>query len=919
MPRVIQNWLGREQEWRPGLDPKVCDILAFTTLPGGLAQLVSLGLPNKPEETQTQPVFSEHYLGLICGPRRVLTGHVYVTRGFRIVESNLILPHDSPHAVVARVANGITDATLWAELFAGIGSWSWAASRMGVKVGIAVECNDDVSDTFRLNHPEVPCFTGEVQNYGWVAQLSEPLQGIAASPPCPAFSSLQQSPGLAAPSASSWTQLMSVVRTLQVPMLLIENVKGILKRLPEVVEALRLCGYRLIATQLTDLADFSATQRSRWFGLLVRMHVNDRTPLATSEFKRHAHNLTSFQAVLPQDWPKDHLQIPSEGFLALRNPDYVKYATNEGQAWLKHLVHEFQQAPTFTHQYGNSWNLPRHTLMQGGLHCPVFCPRDSPQLARMFSPWEIARLHIMPHDLILPEDLLMCWQVLGNGVSPAQCTIGLGLALSLLGKATFKSVCEIIDSFIHDAVTFPGNRPVFREGWQRLETRPVPALGPVALQPETPTEVPSSPEGASDDSARCFCGDDNGTDPMVASPLPHDLQADYEVFEDTSSEYGQHLQEVSTPELTTEEWNEHSALFTKLEALEQAALPSKGFMRAQIDVNPRTSQHRDMIHATPQDFQQSGRVHELQRVPITGSTDGDITPTIKWFPKGLDVDPLSVCAIGAANICCEAMAPKKTSAKTLPKSEKQQSASPCDSSGTPASGTLPSPTTPDEAFPDHGAPLQRRPCKECGRSASSRRTRKTRSFGCTRAARLPSSSSSWRTRTRGRPSLSASATRRWPRTRWAMRSPRRPHGSWWSIVNSTGMDPGQPSGWSGISSNALWSLPSLLQRGNAPMGRKRSSPHRCSEPVLPTSISFLSLVGRGARSYGQKTSWSADSAGNSRQMPCTFGYLAIARLTENNCTTRTSCTRAMTSVQLQCRKPSLFFRDWYQTCRCQTL
>ena len=248
MPQVIQNWLGREQEWRPGLDPKVCDILAFTALPGGLAQLVSLGLPNKPEETQTQPVFSKHYLGLICGPRRILTGHVYVTRGFHIAESNLILPQDSPHAVVARVANGITDATLWAELFAGIGSWSWVARRMGVEVGIAVECNDDASDTFRLNHPEVPCFTGEVKNYEWVARLNEPLQGIAASPPCPAFSSLQQSPGLAAPSASSWTQLMSVVRTLQVPMLLIENVKGFLKRLPEVVEAFRLCGYRLIAT-----------------------------------------------------------------------------------------------------------------------------------------------------------------------------------------------------------------------------------------------------------------------------------------------------------------------------------------------------------------------------------------------------------------------------------------------------------------------------------------------------------------------------------------------------------------------------------------------------------------------------------------------------------------------------------------------
>ena len=112
-------------------------------------------------------------------------------------------------------------------------------------------------------------------------------------------------------------------------MLLIENVKGILKRLPEVAGAMRLCGYRLIATLLVDLPDMSATQRSRWLGLFVRMHVNDRSPLATAVFKRHAHNLTPFQAIIPQDWPQDHLQIPPEGLVALRNPGYFKYAKNK--------------------------------------------------------------------------------------------------------------------------------------------------------------------------------------------------------------------------------------------------------------------------------------------------------------------------------------------------------------------------------------------------------------------------------------------------------------------------------------------------------------------------------------------------------------------------------------------------------------
>ena len=37
-----------------------------------------------------------------------------------------------------------------------------------------------------------------------------------------------------------------------------------------VAEAMRLCGYRLIATQLIDLSDLSATQRSRWFGAFCK-------------------------------------------------------------------------------------------------------------------------------------------------------------------------------------------------------------------------------------------------------------------------------------------------------------------------------------------------------------------------------------------------------------------------------------------------------------------------------------------------------------------------------------------------------------------------------------------------------------------------------------------------------------------------
>ena len=666
IPEAIREWLSKERAWKPGLDPNGCTTLAFTPLPENRSQLVTLGLPNNPEEVQVPAVFTDCQLRLDKGPWELLIGRVYVVRGQVVRGGMLILPPQSPNAVVAQVVNGMEDAATWAELFAGLGSWSWAAQRMGLDVSIAVELDKVVSETFCHNHPTIPCFQGEVANFEWIPDISEPLQGVAASPPCPAFSSLQQAPGFKAASAAPWTQLMTIIRTLQVPMVLIENVAGVQKRLPEVMEAFRLCGYRLMATQLVDLADLTATKRERWFGLFVRQHVQARSPMASAVFKRHAHNLTSFEAILPPDWPKDHLDIPPEGLEALRNPDYVKYAKNAGQAWIKHLVHEYQQVPTITHQYGNAWNLPEHTLLKGGLHCPIFCPRNTPQLVRMFSPWEIARLHALPHTLVLPEDLLTCWQILGNGVSPAQCTVGFGLVLSLLGKATFKSVCKTVEGIIQDTVTFQGRRPVFQGGWQRLEMwqESTPKV------PNTLPEISSSPDWASDDSARCFCSDDTALiPPRGTSPLPRNLNADYDAMVSDSEQPNSPVASPNTQELTRDEWDEHSALFAKLDALEQR--------RAPVNLQEVQDQTRKGISTV-----------------VAQSHDKELPPTIKWHPAGY----------GTEN--CETQGSASSSLAMAPKTSKRPQGTP--SPAEPETPATNSPVTPDEAFDRERSPLQRR-------------------------------------------------------------------------------------------------------------------------------------------------------------------------------------------------------------------
>ena len=111
LPEAIREWLQRERAWKSGLDPNGCTTIAFTPLPESRTQLVTPGLPNTPEKTQVPAVFTECQLKLDRGPWEVHVGRVYVVRGHAVQEGTLILPQQSPKAIVAQVVNGMEDAT----------------------------------------------------------------------------------------------------------------------------------------------------------------------------------------------------------------------------------------------------------------------------------------------------------------------------------------------------------------------------------------------------------------------------------------------------------------------------------------------------------------------------------------------------------------------------------------------------------------------------------------------------------------------------------------------------------------------------------------------------------------------------------------------------------------------------------------
>ena len=383
--------------------------------------------------------------------------------------------------------------------------------------------------------------------------------GLATSPPCPAFSTLRGSPGFKSKAADPWKQLFSAARSLQTPFVLIENVSGILAHLDIVKDVMQACGYRLASSRVCDLADFAPAKRSRWIGLFMRQHMTMSCPLADFYPRYGPKFIGLCHAVQPKEWPTEDLQIPEDVREILSNPVYMKGTKTPEQTWQKRLVKEYQTAPTFTHQYGNAWNLPHHTLLAGGLHCPILSPCGLDSNSRMFSPWEIARMHLLPANLVLPDDVLSAWQLLGNGVSPVQCILGFGMFMSSLGKATAEDLLRAIQSTMNDAVTFEGRIPVSRAGWQSLQLVVPPQTVPI-VQDEGFSDV------ASDYSGRCYCND-----PLYAGM--EDSMSD-------SSPMGEGNIEVLTtdeprwdplaPPVTPQEWKLHGEMFKRIEAMQES-------------------------------------------------------------------------------------------------------------------------------------------------------------------------------------------------------------------------------------------------------------------------------------------------------------------------------------------------------------
>jgi DNA (cytosine-5)-methyltransferase 1 len=169
------------------------------------------------------------------------------------------------------------------DLFAGAGGLSQGFSSSGAQIALAVDNDQYATDTYRLNHPEVPHRRVRCEDVGSIAENDDLLSELQPSvdlvvggPPCQALSVAGYRARLSDddeysvlddPRTDLYEEYVSILETLEPTFLVMENVEGILNEvgdtgcrvIEKVRKALEKAGYSARA-KLIDCSQFDIPQ-----------------------------------------------------------------------------------------------------------------------------------------------------------------------------------------------------------------------------------------------------------------------------------------------------------------------------------------------------------------------------------------------------------------------------------------------------------------------------------------------------------------------------------------------------------------------------------------------------------------------------------------------------------------------------------
>ena len=480
----MDSWIEREVWWRPDFPiPSVSlGLLCFRAEMrngGVVARLFDSGAPNK----LTEPWRAASLTAVVAELENrsnveIRPGYMYVVRSFWFREGCLIIPPRGMNSSITELRKtGDMDPTAF-EMFAGIGSWSFATKAINgvlenpIRILAAVDLCELACSTYACNNPEHPIHADDLLNAEtWPTKSVYIAMG---SPPCPLFSSLAGSKGFQghAKGLQAWLAMGTYLRATQPTWLLLENVPQIRDHFDSVALLLKMAGYKPVHTRVVNVASFGPFHRPRWMGIWTRIANMDLIPTEISMWdpKGLTPSLLGFNCIQDSSMNVQWQEFSDEEWDMMQEPGFGgKRHVKMPAEYCKSLPDE--KGLTITHMYGRSFYLDKQRLREFGLWCPYLWKDDR---ARKFGEWEISRGHLFPSGLILPSCTESAVSLLGNSVSPLQCSIAILVLLQKLDVISRSKSEEILGKMVENSQQILGMMRDVKTPWQRLipETEP---------------------------------------------------------------------------------------------------------------------------------------------------------------------------------------------------------------------------------------------------------------------------------------------------------------------------------------------------------------------------------------------------------------------------------------------------------------
>ena len=281
----------------------------------------------------------------------------------------------------------------------------------------------------------------------WISTFARcPIDILASSAPCPAWSSAGRARGLRSGEGCLLLRMADVCSALEIPAVLIEQVANFPRHedFGAVMAGWKEAGYTCKWSQTLDLLDVLP---GCFLAVLVHtsaLSCGELLPQSWSKGKRPT--LASAQIVLPLPQALLKPLIPSHEVLSMyADPALVPNPRGRArpQAPLHFRVKKKEDTATcFMARYTKQHELPLSLLRQNGL---MGCLLSDGDHLRFFSSAEISCLHGMHEPLWISGSTEANMQVVGNSISVPHAMAGLFFALQALGYDKGCSLADRID------------------------------------------------------------------------------------------------------------------------------------------------------------------------------------------------------------------------------------------------------------------------------------------------------------------------------------------------------------------------------------------------------------------------------------------------------------------------------------------